>query len=74
MAEPFEGPELLANYNYETFTEASFGPLMRFEQAPSPGSSVRDFSFIIHGGNERIGIQELCRRHLLTVFEFGSVT
>ena len=73
MAEPFAGPQLLANYNYERFEAASFEPLMRFEQAPPPGSLVQDFSFIRLDG-ERVGLAELCRRHLLSVFEFGSVT
>jgi len=74
MAEPFEGPALLSNYNYAEFTEAGFGPLMRFELAPPPGAAVRDFSFIAVPGGERVGMQELCRKHLLTVFEFGSIT
>jgi hypothetical protein len=74
MAAPFEGPALLANYNYSEFTEASFGPLMRFEEAPPPGSPVRDFQLTMLQSGERIPMQELCRKHLLTVFEFGSVT
>ncbi len=72
--EPYKGPDSLANYNYAEFTAENFEPLMRFEQGPPPGSLLRDFSFISLDSGESVSMQEICRRHPLSVFEFGSVT
>ncbi|MCB1185837.1 hypothetical protein KDL29_01610 [bacterium] len=74
MTAHFKGPELLAEYNYAVFAAEGFEPLMRFEQSPPPGSQVADFQLTVLATGERVSMQEVCRRHLLTVFEFGSVT
>lgn len=74
MADFFKGPELLAGYNYAVFAAEGFEPLMRFDQAPPPGSRVRDFQLRVLATGESVSMQDICRKHLLTVFEFGSVT
>ena len=74
MSEIFEGPPLLPEYNYAEFAADGFEPLMRFELSPPPGSRVRDFELTELSSGNLVSMQELCRRHLLTVFEFGSVT
>ncbi|MCB1216607.1 hypothetical protein KDL44_04405 [bacterium] len=74
MSERFKGPELLEDYNYAVFAAEGFEPLMRFEQSPPPGSLLEDFQLTLLATGESVSMQEVCRKHLLTVFEFGSIT
>ncbi len=61
-------------YNYDTFEETKFGPLMRFAESPPVGKPGPDFPLWDATSQEEIQLSDLWKAHDLTIVEFGSFT
>jgi len=66
-------PELLAAYNYDSFTPEKVLRWLNFDASPPLGQPAPDFPLWRLDGPET-SLGEIWSQHLLTVVEFGSFT
>jgi hypothetical protein len=65
--------DLLALYNYDSFTPEKFTPWMNFEKSSEVGSQALDFPLWDMERNET-SLSQIWSQNLYTVVEFGSFT
>jgi len=65
--------DLLARYNYDSFTSEKFEPWMNFESSPKTGSMGLD-SPLWNLDQVPIHLSDVWSQHDFTIVEFGSFT
>jgi len=70
---PMTTPELLATYNYDSFTPEKVLRWLNFAASPPLGEPAPDFPLWDLDGRPT-SLREIWSQHLLTVVEFGSFT
>ncbi len=66
--------DLLADYNYESFTPRHYEPWMRFDQSPPLGERAPSLPLQRLDDREDVQLGQLWKQHLYTIVEFGSFT
>lgn len=65
--------DLLARYNYDSFTPKNFEPWMKFDKSPVVGQPAPDFS-LWSLDQVLTSLSEIVSKNLYTIVEFGSFT
>ena len=65
--------DLVARYNYDSFTREKFGPWMRFDESPGLGEPAPDRPLWQIDGSET-SLRDEWRKHKYLIVEFGSLT
>jgi len=66
--------DLIARYNYDSFTPDKFGPWMRFNESPNVGDSAPDFPLWRMEDQSETSLKAIIAENRFTVVEFGSFT
>ncbi|MCP4428714.1 MAG: hypothetical protein GY803_29865 [Chloroflexi bacterium] len=66
--------DLLARYNYSSFTPQNVFPWMQFDQSPPIGKKAPDFPLQRLEDSDITMLSDIWSQHLYTIVEFGSFT
>ena len=66
--------DMIARYNYDSFTTDNVKPWLNFENSPLLGQKAPDFPLWQMEDGTETGLSHIWSQHLYTVVEFGSFT